>query len=172
MNRLKQLRAKSGITLRELSKYVNIRNASLSLIENGKQPMREIHVLKLTSFFDVTSDYLLGYSSKGIGIYFKSNIEEGEDHAYISASELEKINERHEIKEVLVPTPPCDFIVKTNDEKTRVVRTTNCVFRYVDIPRNDAHISTNVFEQINEELSRLEANDLEKVLKFIREYIK
>ena len=75
-----------------LEKYLNIPNATLSLIENGKQPMREIHVQKITNFFDVTSDYLLGYSNTGIGIYFASS-EDDNDHEYISASELEKLKE-------------------------------------------------------------------------------
>ena len=72
MNRLKKLRVSAGLPLRVLEKYLNIPNATLSLIENGKQPMREIHVQKITNFFDVTSDYLLGYSNTGIGIYFAS----------------------------------------------------------------------------------------------------
>lgn len=48
MNRLKKLRVSAGLPLRVLEKYLNIPNATLSLIENGKQPMREIHVKKRT----------------------------------------------------------------------------------------------------------------------------
>jgi cytoskeletal protein RodZ len=49
MNRLKLLRTKSNLTLRELSKHVNIRNATLNLIENNKKNTlnkKELHLGK------------------------------------------------------------------------------------------------------------------------------
>lgn len=171
MNRLKQLRARSQITLRELSKYVNIRVATLNLIENSKQPMREIHMLKLTNFFDVTSDYLLGYSNVGIGIYFESS-DDGEDHAYISSSELEKLNERYEINEKLLTHTPESFVIKTISQETRLYRGEYSIFRSVNISKENANISESVKEKIIVEINRLNSNELEKVLKFINEYIK
>lgn len=108
MNRLKKLRVSAGLPLRVLEKYLNIPNDTLSLIENGKQPMREIHLQKITSFFDVTSDYLLGYSNTGIGIYFASS-EDDNYHEYISASELEKLKESYEVREDLLHRPNTDL---------------------------------------------------------------
>ena len=60
MNRLKMLREQDGLTLRELAKRVDIPSATISLIENGKQPFREVHVDKLCNYFNVSPNYLLG----------------------------------------------------------------------------------------------------------------
>lgn len=171
MNRLKTLRSRSGITLRDLAKYVDIPSATISLIENGKQPLREIHVQKLTSFFDVTSDYLLGFSNTGIGIYFDSSNDD-EDHVMISASEIERIQERYEIKETLMQRTPSDWIIRTQAYETRIVRTEHYLFRSVNVPKELAHLSESIRDQLNSELDRLDGKDLEKVLKFVRDYIK
>ncbi len=167
MNRLKALRKRANITLRQLEKYVCIRNATLSLIENEKQPFREIHIQKLTSFFDVSSDYLLGYSHIGIGIYFE------DEHAVISDSELRKIEEKNEVKEQLIkmPFPHKMDIVTPNTQKT-IVETVYAVFRSVDIQKAEASVNRSVRERLDKELDRLDTNDLEKVLKFVNEYIK
>lgn len=60
MNRLKELREQYGYTLRSLAKEVKIPSATISLIENGKQPFREIHMVKFCNFFSVSPNYLLG----------------------------------------------------------------------------------------------------------------
>lgn len=171
MNRLKALRSRSSITLRDLAKYVDIPSATISLIENGKQPLREIHVEKLTSFFDVTSDYLLGYSNAGIGIYFESS-EDDNDHVMISASEYERIQEKYEIKETLISHPLDTWTFITKDKKTRIVHTKYTLFRSVDVAKELACISESVREQVINELNHLDTRDLEKVLKFINDYIK
>ena len=171
MNRLKTLRSRSNITLRDLARYVDIPSATISLIENGKQPLREIHVQKFTSFFDVTSDYLLGFSNTGIGLFFDSS-EDDNDHVIISASELERIQERYEIKETLIHRTPSDWIIKTQAYETRILRTEYLLYRSVDMPKELAHLSISVREELNSELDRLDTKDLEKVLKFIKEYIK
>ena len=171
MNRLKLLRTKADLTLRVLEKYLKIPNATLSLIENNKQPMREIHVKKLTSFFDVTSDYLLGYSNTGIGIYFDGS-EDDDDHAYISASEFEKLNERYEIKERLIPQTPSSLVISTLTEEKEFYNSPYTVFRSVNIPKEEANIVSSIRDRVIAELNNLDTRGLEKVLKFINEYIK
>ena len=172
MNRLKQLRTKAKLTLRDVEKCVNIRNATLSAIENGKQPFREIHVQKLTSFFDVSSDYLLGYSKIGIGIYFNGTADD-DDHAYISESEYEQISERYEIRELLIEhANSLQWVIKTPVEETRFIRNKKSIFREVDIPKEKANIQSSVRNAIINEINRLDTQELNKVLKFIKEYIK
>lgn len=171
MNRLKLLRRKANLTLRDLEKYVGIRNATLSAIENGKQPFREIHVMKLTSFFDVTSDYLLGYVNTGIGIYFE-NSEDDEDHVMISASELEKLNEKYEVKETLLTHDSSLLEINTGTYEKRLYTGKYSIFRSVDIPKEQAGISVSIKGEILKELDRLDQHDLNKVLKFIKEYIR
>lgn len=172
MNRLKELRRSCNLSLQALSKYVDIRVASLSDIENGKQPLREIHVLKLKSFFDVTSDYLLGYKSTGIGIYFAS-ANDDEDHVYISDAELIRIRQEHVVEEqVLNRGTASNWAIVTPQEEIRMYNGAYVVFRSVDTPKEKAGINTSVRAQINEELDRLGIYELEKVLKFINDYIK
>lgn len=66
MNRLKDLRVEKRLSLRELSEKVFINYASLSRIENEKRKMHKDEIYILTSFFNVSSDYLLGYSTERV----------------------------------------------------------------------------------------------------------
>lgn len=171
MNNLKLLRNANNLTLRDLQKYTGIRNATLSQIENGKQPMREIHVKKLTSFFDVTSDYLLGYSNSGIGIYFES-AEDDDDHAYISISELERLKERYEIKETLLHRSANEtWVIKTSVYEEKIYTSEYMVFRSINISKEQAQISTSLRETIISKINSYDTRQLEKVLKFMKEYI-
>jgi transcriptional regulator with XRE-family HTH domain len=61
MNRLKELRNKKGITLRELSEKIgDLSFTHLSLIENSQRNLTSKNAQKLADFFGVTVDYLLG----------------------------------------------------------------------------------------------------------------
>lgn len=62
MNRLKELRTKHGLTLRELHQIVNINYSQLGRIEKGKSALYDDHIQALTTYFCVTADYLLGLS--------------------------------------------------------------------------------------------------------------
>ena len=60
MNRLKELRQKNGLTLRELGKKVSMHDSALSQYENGKRnPKKEIWK-KLADFYGVSISYLQG----------------------------------------------------------------------------------------------------------------
>jgi len=60
--RLKELRAKKGISQRDIAKEIGISQNSYCLWEQGKtQPDLE-KLIKLCQFFDVTVDYIVGYS--------------------------------------------------------------------------------------------------------------
>lgn len=65
MNRLKLLRKRENITLRELAVYSGISNPTLSYLETEKRPFRQIHIDKLVAFFSITTDFLLGRSDYG-----------------------------------------------------------------------------------------------------------
>jgi transcriptional regulator with XRE-family HTH domain len=69
MNQLKWIREKSGLTLRELAKYTSIRYPALSKMENELQPFKGKHIDSLTSFFGITSDFLMGKSESGIRMF-------------------------------------------------------------------------------------------------------
>lgn len=62
MNRIKELRVTKGLTQEELGNILNVQKAAISKYENGRaEPSVDI-LRKMTSFFNVSSDYLLGIS--------------------------------------------------------------------------------------------------------------
>lgn len=60
MNRLKVLRKERNLTIRELAEKVKINRSTLSRVELGHQEAKADLLLKLSYFFDVSVDYLLG----------------------------------------------------------------------------------------------------------------
>lgn len=59
-DRIKKLRAKSGLSQSELASRINISKSALAMYETGKrEPNFEI-VKRMANFFDVSIDYLLG----------------------------------------------------------------------------------------------------------------
>jgi transcriptional regulator with XRE-family HTH domain len=60
MNRLKELRISSNLTLSELHEATGIARSVLSAIENGKRRMNVNHSRILAEYFSVSTDFLLG----------------------------------------------------------------------------------------------------------------
>ena len=60
MNNLKKLRIQNNLTLKELSKKVNIVTSTISCLENGKRQFTQEHLEILSKFFECSTDYLLG----------------------------------------------------------------------------------------------------------------
>jgi transcriptional regulator with XRE-family HTH domain len=60
--KIRYLRIKNKLTSKELSKALNISEASVSLIENGKRKPSLDIIVKSAKFFEVSTDYLLGLS--------------------------------------------------------------------------------------------------------------
>jgi len=61
MNRLRELRLKSGLTLAELSKKVGINQNYISQIERGDRPLNPKTLKKFCDFYKVKPNELLGY---------------------------------------------------------------------------------------------------------------
>lgn len=60
MNRLSELRLKSGLTVREVSKLSGIVFSTISAIENGKRKMNAKHAKLLSPIFGVDAAWILG----------------------------------------------------------------------------------------------------------------
>ncbi len=58
--RLRQLRKEKDISQEELGKVLSLTKASISLYESGKREPDFETLQKIASFFNVTTDYLLG----------------------------------------------------------------------------------------------------------------
>jgi transcriptional regulator with XRE-family HTH domain len=68
MNNLKFLRTQSGLTTRRLATLLNVSSPLISNLENGKRGFSIEMINSLSSFFNVTTDFLLG--KNGDGIFF------------------------------------------------------------------------------------------------------
>lgn len=62
MIRIKDLRTENGLTLRDLAKQLELSYSSLSKYEREDQQPNIETLIKLADFFNVTVDYLIGYS--------------------------------------------------------------------------------------------------------------
>jgi len=62
-NKLKELRKKKNLSQTELSYLLNVAQNTISQWENNVRKMDISTAKKIADFFDVTTDYLLGYSS-------------------------------------------------------------------------------------------------------------
>lgn len=64
MNRLRELRKEKGLTLEDVSERLEITSMSLSRYERGeREPKGEI-LFKLAKMYEVTPDYLLGWTEE------------------------------------------------------------------------------------------------------------
>ncbi len=60
MENLQKIRKEKGIKQTEVAKYLNISRGSYSRYETGIRKVDPDTLLKLSEFFDVSTDYLLG----------------------------------------------------------------------------------------------------------------
>lgn len=58
--RLRQLRDERGLTLIQLSAYTGLGVTTISQYENGKRAPHLIQLIKLSEFFSVSVNYLIG----------------------------------------------------------------------------------------------------------------
>ncbi|MBP3608143.1 MAG: helix-turn-helix transcriptional regulator [Treponema sp.] len=172
MNNLKSLRSRSNLSLRQLSEYVDITHATLQLLETGKRKFNETHIVKLCYFFDVTTEYLLGYNNIGLGVFFDSSLDD-EDHEIISIEELAEISKKYKITETILFKEK-EFsmkIILPENEHTLYTGKAS-IYRSVEANKEDTNISKSIRSKILKELDKLSIYELEKVYKFINEYIK
>ncbi len=66
MNRIKEIRAKKGLTQLELASYLGIAQNTLSYWENGKFDIDNASLCKIADYFQVSADYLLGRNCNSI----------------------------------------------------------------------------------------------------------
>ena len=64
MNRLKSLRLEKDLYRSDIAKIIGVTTSAHSFYENGKRDMSTDIVIKLSKFFDVSVDYLLGISDE------------------------------------------------------------------------------------------------------------
>lgn len=64
MNRIKELRAEKNITQEVLAKLLGLEIAGISKLETGRVPLKDDYIIKLSNYFKVSTDYLLGKTNE------------------------------------------------------------------------------------------------------------
>lgn len=126
MNRIKELREKRKISLREMSKETNIPNNTLSQYENGHREPKLERWQKLADYFGVPVPYLQGTQAIKVPTLYVLTESDYEDRvirgiftslegAFVGASEL--INKLGESQIYILNILECDSIEKVNLSK-------------------------------------------------------
>ena len=161
MNRIKLLRTEANLSLRKLGELTGITFSTLGWLETEKQPLRQHHIERLCAFFNCTTDFLLGKSDMGVGVFFN------DDYKVISYKKyVELFNEvgcEISIVETDMPTTTFKVWAKSVSLSKKQV--------YREIKINSTEVE-DVRTQLNEALNNLSERELAKVLKFINDYIK
>lgn len=166
MNKLKQLRKEADLTLRDLSKYVGIPNSVITYLESGTRPFRQVHIDKLTSFFNVTSDYLLGRSDYGYIVYPQY----GSDEVILSDSEYNRLSD-HITLSIINNKININVSIVDNKEETNINIPSHCVYRELKGELNDYDMKETLYLKLNELTKKMTESDLKKTIKFIEDYI-
>ena len=161
MNRIKALRDEANLSLRELGKLTGITHSTVSWLETEKQPLRQHHIERLCAFFNCTTDFLLGKSDTGIGVFFK------DDFMYVNIRQYQELNKKYECEVSIIETDLPNSTFKVWNKE--VVLSKKQVYRFIKADSKDFE---DVRSQLNAILDSLSENDLSKVLKFINDYIK
>ncbi len=61
--RIRQLRLEHNLTAKKLGEILNLSESTISLYENGKRTPNKDLILKISDYFNVSTDYLLGKSN-------------------------------------------------------------------------------------------------------------
>ena len=166
MNRLKQLRKQVGLSSRELAKYTGIAYSTITYLENEKRPFRQAHIDTLTSFFNVTSDYLLGRNDYG----FIVHAEFGDDTFIFTESEYQKLATAITEEIIYIGGQANALNISIKEEKT-VFIPTHCVYRELKGNADDYDLKDTLSLKLTELTKRMTSSDLKKAIKFIEDYI-
>lgn len=161
-NKLAYLREESKMPIRELEKWTNIKNTSISMLENEVEgrAFRQNHIEVLTDLFQVTSDYLLGNSNEGIIIYTHDN-----NKLLITEDEYIRLKGKMKI-ETIKFNPLAPF-----DDGNREYHAKGFVRREL-LGNVDEIDKRNIYKKRYDNIGeRLTASQLEKVIKFMEDYI-
>lgn len=173
MNRLRELRQGANLTLRELSEYTGVAHTGLHNLEMEQRPFRERHIARLTAFLDVTSDYLLGYSEEGLGVYFNS-AEYDEDHIFITKKAYKTLLEQFSVSQSIIARKNETRLVieLPKGKKPNNYSSTHTIYRRIKIEKEKTGFKKFVRATIEKELDKMDTLTLEKILKFIKDYLR
>ncbi|NBI28588.1 helix-turn-helix domain-containing protein [Chengkuizengella marina] len=107
--KIKSMRLQNNVSQKELSKFLNISSVQISRYESGERKPSSETLEKIADFFNVSTDYLLGRSSKYLLDYNLSNettsdiINDVEDISYLKSLKSTKKENTLFIKDIEQP---------------------------------------------------------------------
>ena len=114
MNNINKLKQELRLSFRDLEKYCDISASGITLLSQEKRPFRQSHIDSLTSFFNVTSDYLLGKSDKGYIVFLEN------DSQPLVLSESEYLSAKPNIKLSIIRVGNINFDVSTQNNSWQI----------------------------------------------------
>lgn len=165
MNKLRYLKTQAHISNRDIEKYTGIKNPTISLLENEKRPFRQIHIDKLTSFFNVTTDYLLGRSDIGFIVFPEYGDEE------LLLSEQEYIDLQKSITVTIISRQPVNATLGGGQEEISINETPYVVYRELKDDVGEADKRAVLIRQFKDLTKSMTTEEIERATKFIEEYI-
>ncbi len=162
-NKLTFLRMEMNMPIRTVQDLTKIPNTTISMLENeaNKRTFRQIHTEVLTELFQVTADYLLGNSQDGIIVYTTDNTK-----MIISEDEYLRLKNKMKIEFIKYPT---NAIIPDDNRKYYAlgyVKRTLLDNKVKDIDKRKL-----LLEKYENFEKRLTTTQLEKVIKFMEDYI-
>ena len=166
-NRLKKLRKEAHISMRDMLKYTGISNPVISYLENGQRPFRQEHINKLSAFFNVTADFLLGRTDYGYIVYPEHDSEE----IILTESEYIKLLNYISIEIIRVREQDTDLSIETPIEQIDIALPQYVVYRELKGNIDEYNIIETLNKKLYEMTKKMTTEDLKKTIKFIEEYI-
>lgn len=166
MNNIKLLRDELTLTTRDIEEYTGICYSVVNLLETEKRPMREKHIQAFASFFNVTSDYLLGINKYGYIVYPK-----GQDD-YIVISEEEYLKYRRDGKVKLEYVKLNSFettIIEDGKEPKILFQPPYQLIREIDF--GEIENKRRLLEELNDLGNQMSDEQLYNTIDFIKKYI-
>ena len=165
MNRICVLRKELKLSQRELAKRCGVTYSIIAYLENEKRPFRQIHIDKLTAFFSVTSDFLLGRSDNGYVVFPNKK----DEPILLTAQEYGRLRDHINIR--IIKVNPINIMVKGSKEITTIYQGEYTVFREIDNKLSDTETTDLLYNELQTLVKKLTAEDLEKLINFIKDYI-
>ena len=156
MNNFQKLCDEISIPAAKVATYCGFDKGTIARVLRGAAPMKEAYIKKITSLFNVTSDYLLGKSDYGYIVYYKNIELIFTEEEYLQAVEDEKIDLLLVDKSLDIPAS----FKKKNPSKFYVYREYLGSLYEVNSVKKDM-----ILEKINE----LSSDQLDRIIKIIEE---
>lgn len=165
MNKLKFLRKQCDLSVRKLSEYTGISYSVLTCLENGTRPFRQVHIDRLTAFFNVTSDYLLGRSNNG----FIVRPEFGDEELVLTDNEYTRLGEHITLS--IIKLKGFKLPIISSVEEMNVVLPDYQVYRELKGSVNDYDMKDTLYLKLTDLTKKMTEDELKKVIQFIEQFI-